>query len=69
MLVGMAVLVGCTCVLEESAILAVPAVTVGDDVASDQFVRSLTEEPLGGIEPVAENFSVGFCNRACAARQ
>ena len=69
MLVDTAVLVECTCVLEESAIVAVPAVTVGDDVASDQFVDSLTEEPLGGKKPVAENFSVGFCNRACAARQ
>lgn len=69
MLVDMAVLVGCTCVLEDSAILAVPAVTVRDDVASDQFVDSLTEEPLGGTEPVTENFSVGFWDRACAARQ
>lgn len=69
MLVDTAVLVECSCVLEESAILAVPAVTVGDDVASDQVVDSLTEEPLGGKEPVAESFSVGSCNRACAARQ
>ena len=69
MLVNTAVLVECTCVLEDSAILAVRAVTVGDDVASDQVVDSLTEEPLGGIEPVAENFSVGFRNRACAARR
>lgn len=69
MLVDTAVLVECTCVLEESAIRAVPAVTVGDDVASDQFGDSLTEEPLGGVEPVTGNFSVGFCRRACAVRQ
>lgn len=69
MLVDTAVLVECTCVLGESAVLAVPAVTVRDGVASDQLVGSLTEEPLGGTESVTKNFSVGFCDRACAARQ
>ena len=53
MLVDMAVLADCTCVLEASAIVAVPAVTVGDDVTSDQIVDWLTEEPLRTIEPVA----------------
>ena len=51
--VDMAVVTDCICVPEAAAILAVPAVNVGDDVASDQIVDSLTEEPLGGIEPVA----------------